>query len=234
MTEGPPERPRQVGLGTSRLETLTDGIFAIAMTLLVLNLQVPQIPAALVTGRLPHALLDLWPKLLSYALSFVVVGVYWVGHHNQFHYIRRADRPFIWMNILFLMCIAFIPFSAALLGAYVHARIAVGIYGLNLVVVGAALYLIWWYATADHRLVDPDLAPTVVQAGGRRVLVGVVVYLLAVLLSLLSTVLSVALYIAVPILYILPGRIDRHVMGRLTPGAPDGERIPPGTASSQE
>lgn len=208
--------PEQIGLGTSRLAALADGIFAVAMTLLVLNLQVPHIPAELAGGRLPRALLDLWPKFLSYALSFVVVGVYWVGQHNQFHYIRRVDRPFMWINIVFLMGIAVIPFSAALMGEYVHQEIAVAIYGLNLVVVGALLYLIWWYATANHRLVDQDLTESVIQAGGRRVLAGVVLYLLAVGLSFLSTSMSVALYILVPLLYMLPGRIDRHVMGRLT------------------
>ena len=216
MVSGASESGQQ-GMSPARLETLADGIFAIAMTLLVLNVQVPQIPAHLVGERLPRALFDLWPRFLSFALSFVVVGVYWVGHHNQFHYVRRVDRPFMWLNILFLMCIAFVPFSAALLGQYVHQQIAVAIYGLNLVVVGAVLYLIWWYATSGRRLVDPDLSPRVVQAGGRRVLAGVVSYLAAVCLSLASITLSVALYILVPILYILPGRIDRHLMGRLTP-----------------
>jgi uncharacterized membrane protein len=202
------------GLSKSRLETLTDGIFAIAMTLLVLNLQVPQIPGALVSAQLPHALRELWPKFLSFALSFVVVAVYWVGHHNQFHFIRRVDRPFIWINVLFLLCIAFVPFSAGLLGQYVHQQIPVAIYGLNLVVVGALLYLVWWYATTDRRLVDQDLSPHVVRLGGRRVLMGVGAYLVAVVFSFLSTGLSVALYVLVPLLYILPGHIDRHILGR--------------------
>jgi len=136
------ETSGQSALSTSRLETLTDGIFAIAMTLLVLNLQIPQIPAALVAARLPHQLEALWPKVLSFILSFIVVGVYWVGHHNQFHYIRRVDRSFMWINILFLLAIAFIPFSAGLLGTYVRQQVVVAIYGLNLVAVGATLSLI--------------------------------------------------------------------------------------------
>lgn len=204
----------QTGLSTSRLETLTDGIFAIAMTLLVLNLQVPQIPAALVAARLPHALEALWPRVLSFILSFVVVGVYWVGHHNQFHYIRRVDRSFMWLNILFLLAIAFIPFSAGLLGAYVRQQVVVAIYGLNLVAVGATLSLIWRYATTHHRLVDADLPPQAVRAGGRRILLGVGLYLLAVALAFINTWLSVAMYILVPLLYILPGRIDRYCLGR--------------------
>jgi len=216
------ETSGQSALSTSRLETLTDGIFAIAMTLLVLNLQVPQIPAALVAARLPHELGALWPKVLSFVLSFVVVGVYWVGHHNQFHYIRRVDRSFMWINILFLLAIAFIPFSAGLLGAFVRQQLVVAIYGLNLVAVGATLSLIWWYATTDHRLVDADLPPLAVRAGGRRILLGVGLYLLAVALVFVNTWLSVALYILVPILYILPGRIDRHLQGRPPAVEPSG------------
>jgi len=208
------ETSGQSALSTSRLETLTDGIFAIAMTLLVLNLQIPQIPAALVAARLPHQLEALWPKVLSFILSFIVVGVYWVGHHNQFHYIRRVDRSFMWINILFLLAIAFIPFSAGLLGTYVRQQVVVAIYGLNLVAVGATLSLIWWYATADHRLVDADLSAQAVRAGGQRILLGVGLYLLAVALAFINTWLSVAMYIIVPLLYILPGRIDRYFLGR--------------------
>jgi uncharacterized membrane protein len=211
-----PEAP-VLGLSPRRLETLCDGIFAIAMTLLVLDLQVPRIPALVAESRLPHALLDQMPKLLSFVLSFVVVGVYWVGHHNQFHYIRRVDRYFMWLNILFLMCIAFVPFSAALLGEYIHQKLAVAIYGTNLVVVGGFLYFIWTYATTNRKLVDQYLSPEVVRSGGRRVLTGIVVYFVAVCLAPLNTGLSVALYFLVPILYVLPGRIDRHlVRHRLT------------------
>lgn len=152
--------------------------------------------------------------MLSFILSFIVVGVYWVGHHNQFHYIRRVDRSFMWINILFLLAIAFIPFSAGLLGAYVRQQVVVAIYGLNLVAVGATLSLIWWYATADHRLVDADLSAQAVRAGGQRILLGVGLYLLAVALAFINTWLSVAMYIIVPLLYILPGRIDLYFLGR--------------------
>jgi hypothetical protein len=131
------------------------------------------------------------------------------------------------------MLIAFVPFSAALLGQYVHQRIAVAVYGLNLVVVGVVLYLIWHYATSDRRLVDPDLSPGVVRAGARRVLVGVIVYFVAVVLSIASTTLSVALYVLVPVLYILPGQIDRHLLGRLSPPAGDAQSRPSDAASSR-
>ena len=105
----------QPGLETDRLETLADGVFAIAMTILVFEITVPD----LATGELDQLgskLLALWPKLLAYVISFIVLGIFWIGHHNQFAFIRRANRTFLWLNIVFLMLIAFIPFSAALLG----------------------------------------------------------------------------------------------------------------------
>ena len=214
--------PGLAGLRPGRLAALTDGIFAIAMTLLVLNLQVPKLAAGAGSGELPHDLLKLWPKLLSYALSFVVVGVYWVGHHNQFHYVRRVDRPFLWINIAFLMTISFIPFTAALLGEYLRQQIAVAVYGANLVVVGATLYAVWRYATGGGRLVDPGLSPHVARTAGRRVLMGVAIYLLAIALSFVNTWLSVGLYVVVPVLYILPGHIDVHLAGHgPAGGSPD-------------
>jgi TMEM175 potassium channel family protein len=202
--------PNARPLSPARLSALTDGIFAIAMTLLVLNLAVPELPAATAAAQLPHALLALWPKLLSYALSFVVVGVYWVGQHNQFHFLRWVDRPFLWLNLLFLLAVCTIPFSAALLGAYMWVPLAVAIYGLNLAAVGAVLYAIWRYATDGHRLVDPNLPPQAIRIAGRRVAIGVVVYLAAVGVAAFDSWVSVAIYVAMPLYYIVPGRIDRH------------------------
>ncbi len=101
------------GLTTGRITAFSDGVFSIAITLLVLNLCVPTVP-----GELLDQLGKQWPSLLSYILSFVIVGIYWVAHHNMFHYIKRSDRPFLWINILLLMCVAFIPFPAGLLGQF--------------------------------------------------------------------------------------------------------------------
>ena len=204
---------RGVGLATNRLEALVDGVFAVVMTLLVLDIKVPH-PAN--PADLLQDLSKLRSTLLSYALSFVIAGIYWVGHHNQFAYIRRTNRPLLWINILFLMCVAFIPFSAALLAAYPGQRIAVIIYGANLIVVGLVLYLHWWYATTNHRLVDADLDPHVVRLATTRILMAPVIYVVAIGLSFVpsvGTALSIGIYVLVPMLYILPGHIDRHLLG---------------------
>ncbi len=203
---------RRSGLDTDRIETLADGVFAIAMTLLVFAISVPELTGSAV-DRLPASLLNLWPKLLAYVLSFVVLGVFWIGHHNQFFYIRRASRAFLWINIVFLMFIAFIPFSAQLLGRYPGQRVAVIVYGLNMIVVGLSLYLVWWYASGNHRLVDPDLDPATIGIATRRILSGPVAYAVAIVVSLLSVAAALIIFALVPLLYILPARIDRVLAG---------------------
>src|ERR687883_684374 len=226
---------RGASMGTNRLEALVDGVFAVVMTLLVLDITVPSPTQPHAVAHLVRNLIALKTTVLSYALSFIIAGVYWVGHHNQFAYIRRTDRPLLWINILFLMCVAFIPFSAALLAAYPGQRIPVIVYGANLIVVGLVLYLHWWYATANHRLVDADLDPHVKRLATSRILMAPVIYVVAIGLSFVpsvGTALSTGIYVLVPVLYILPGHIDRHLLalGHHEPEAP----VPQGTGVSED
>jgi TMEM175 potassium channel family protein len=201
-------------LGRNRIEALTDGVFAVAMTLLVLDIKVPELQQPLATAGLPLKLLSLWPKFLSYTISFVILGVYWVGHHVQLSFIRRADRPLLWINILFLLWVALVPFSTALLSEYATTRIAIAIYGANLIAIGLTLALHWWYATTENRHVDPDIDRGLVRGAMYRTLMGPLVYVIAIGLSFFRAEVSLALYALVPILYILPGRIDIHWVRR--------------------
>jgi uncharacterized membrane protein len=199
---------RQVtGLSTNRLEAFSDGVFAVAITLLVLNLQVPQVTSV---SELVPRLVELWPKLLSYTLSFVLVGIYWVAHHNTFHYIKQSDRTLLWLNILLLLCIVFLPFPTALLGEYPGQRVSVIIYAGTLVITGLVLQALWWYATSGYRLVDRNIDPRLVQRATRRNLTAPLFYLLAIGISLFSVPASLVLFFLVPLYYIFPGRIDRH------------------------
>ena len=141
-------------LGKRRIETLIDGIFAISMTLLVLDMRVPQI---LTQAALELRVYDLWPKFLIYVLSFVICAVFWVSHSIQFHYLRGADRTFFWINILFMMFVAFIPFSTHLLSEHIEQRFAVIFYGCHLIAIRICLYFHWYYATSVLRLVDKDI-----------------------------------------------------------------------------
>ncbi len=200
-------------LGRNRIEALADGVFAVAMTLLVLDIKVPELQP-LAAAELPAKLLALWPKFLSYLISVVILGVYWVGHHAQLSFIRRADRPLLWINILFLLWVALVPFSTALLSEYSKTRIAIAVYGVNLIAIGLTLALHWWYATTENRHVDPDIHSNLIRGAMKRTLMAPIVYLVAIALSFIRTELSLALYALVPILYIFPGAIDMHWGGR--------------------
>jgi uncharacterized membrane protein len=175
------------GLTKSRIEALSDGIFAVAMTLLVLDIKPP---AVIQAAAVPRALLALWPRFLSYAVSFLMLGIYWVGQHNQFHLIRCADRTLLWINIVFLMAISFVPFSTALLSAYPLQPSAQTVYGGNLIAIGMILLWHWTYATHRHRLVDPELDDRMIRSVIRRILIGPALFTLAIASSSFSAVAS--------------------------------------------
>ena len=199
------------GLEKHRLESLTDGIFAIAMTLLVLNLRIPKISHDLIaSGALLDTLLGLWPKFLTYVTSFLVLSLYWIAHHGYSHFVKRTDRWYLWINLLFLMFIVLIPFSTDLLGDYHSEKAAVMIYGGNLVAMGLALYLQWSYATRCHHLVGAGLEPELIQIGKLRILRGIALYACATLIALKSPTASLVLYVLIPISYIFPSPLDRH------------------------
>jgi len=198
--------PITAGLSTTRIETLVDGVFAVALTLLILDIHVPQVEP----GNLLAALYDQRMKVLAYALTFLILGVLWVGHHNQFYYIKRADRTMLWINILYLMCVAFVPFSADLLGTYHQEKEALVVYGVNLIVCGLVLYLHWAYAVGRGRLVEGDIDPHLVAIVKRRILTPPVAYVLAIAMAFVNTWLSIAIYVITPLTYVFPTHIDMH------------------------
>jgi uncharacterized membrane protein len=203
---------REIGneISKSRIETLTDGVFAIVMTLLVLEIAVPQLTHSEATaGELLRQLLELWPVILSYAISFIILGFFWISHHDQFYYIKRANRVFVWITIFYLMFVAFIPFSTALLGEYTAQQISVVIYGINFAIAGFWARVQWWYATRDHRLIDPDLDPNFIKIMSRRGTIGIVIYLIAAALSFVSITASLVMFIVIPIYYLVPARTDK-------------------------
>lgn len=129
------------GEGTDRIEALTDGVLAIVLTLLVLQFEVPDAPAS----ALPQAVLDQEALLVSYVLSFVIVGLYWTIHHNLFRDIVEYDRLLLWLNLWFLLSISFLPYPTELVGTY-DTAFAWTVYAANLALVGLSLTGVWAYA----------------------------------------------------------------------------------------
>lgn len=196
------------GLSSERIKTLVDGVFAIVLTLLVLELKAPEAGS---DAELISKLLALYPKFFSFVISFAILGIFWFGHHMEFHYIKRSDRIHVWLNLLFLMCIAVIPFSAALLGENLDSQVAIAFYGSNLIAAGLVRYFHWRYITYGHRLVDINMDVEVVRKVERIFLIVPFAYLGAICLSFLNAAVSLILYILIPVLYIRPPREDRHL-----------------------
>jgi uncharacterized membrane protein len=191
MTE-PQKQNIEGGRELDRIIFFSDAVFAIAITLLVLNIQVPEIPQGLVAEELPSRLLDLWPKYLSYVISFLVILSYWMAHHSVFSAIRGYDRGLIWLNSLFLMCVAFLPFPAALLGEYGDQQIVVAIYAVSLGITRLLLTAVWWYASSGHRLVDDDLDPSTIRVFRIRGLAIPLMFFISIAISFVSV--SAAIY----------------------------------------
>ena len=189
----------------ARINALSDGVFAVAMTLMIVDLRVPT-PAQPTFAALSGQVLALWPHFAAYALSFLVIGLYWVSHNLLFDLIRRSDRGLMWINIVFLLFVVVIPFSTALLGRYSDNRFAVTLYFANLILVGLTLQTLWTYATTRHRLVDAELAPATIRLGTLRLLAVPAIGALALLISLLSIPLGIGLYVAALVAYSWPGK----------------------------
>jgi uncharacterized membrane protein len=180
--QGSPE----VGRDRDRIVNLSDGVFAIAITLLVLDIRVPDIPENLVNSELPGELLSLWPKYLSYFLSFVGISTFWTIHHSIFRPIREYDRTLLYLNFLFLMLVAFVPFPTSLLGEYGNHQLPVAIYAATLAVGRLLLTAIHWYSTRDDRLLDEAQDPRTVRFFLIRGLTIPAIFLLSIGISFFS------------------------------------------------
>jgi uncharacterized membrane protein len=204
------EQKIEGGRELERILFFSDAVFAIAITLLVLNIEVPDIPPDLVSEELPGRLLDLWPKLLSYVLSFLVILMFWTAHHTIFRPIKSYDRGLIWLNSLFLMFIAFLPFPTALLGEYADQQLVVAIYAGSFAITRLLLTAVSWYATSGHRLVDDDLDLGTIGAWRVRGLAIPLVFLISIVVSFFSVEAAVYSWLLLFIVDIVLLRILRR------------------------
>ena len=185
MIDAVESRP-EAGKDRDRIVNFSDGVFAIVITLLILTIEVPDIPPASVAQELPSRLLALTPDLLSYVISFLVIAIYWQAHHSVFEPIRGYDRTLLWLNFLFLMTISFLPFPTSLLGEYREQQLPVVIYAINVSLTSLLLVSTSWYATNGHRLVPPDLDEAAMRQQHIQGLAVPAVFLLSVAVSFLS------------------------------------------------
>ena len=194
-------------VGTGRLEAFSDGVIAIAITLLVLELRPPELPDAS-AAAIWRALADLWPGYLGYAISFWTVGVLWTNHHAVFRLVDRLDHGLNVANLSLLFCIALVPFPTALVAGYLGHRgehEAVIVYAGLFLAVAAAYNLLWWRASrAGGALLRAGTDPATVRAITRRFRLGPPVYLAAFGVAFLSSAASLAILGLAALSYMLP------------------------------
>jgi uncharacterized membrane protein len=191
-----------------RLNAFSDGVFSIVITLMVLSIKIPDIQSDRVAQDLPQELTKLLPDLFTLIISFVILGIYWIGHNNIFSHIIRHDRTLLWLNIFFLMSVAIIPYPTTLIVRYGQAQISIVIYAINLIVGGALLDVIWWYGSRKRHLMCETIQPELVHAFHRRILTGPVIYMVAIGVSFVSVTAAKLLFVVAVGFYLIPTAQD--------------------------
>lgn len=197
-------------ISTNRIEAFSDGVFAIVITLLVLDLRVPRIEHKQDFHALAQAVGSLTPKFLSFILSFVFAAIFWVTHHQFFHQLRHSTRGLMWFNNLFLLFITFLPFPTALLGEYPANKFAVMFFGLEMIFSIGAILLMRYYATYRAKLLKPEADETQIRKALIAGTIAVIVYIAAVVLSFFNSDAAIGIFLLTPFLYLFSQRKTKN------------------------
>ena len=194
------------GQSVERLAALSDGVFAVAMTLLVLDLHVPVREAIHSEHDLWQGLVALSPKLVMYMMSFMTLGIFWVGQQTQLNHLSSSSRSLSWIHLVFLFAVSITPFSTMLLAEFTAHRLALVVYWLNILMLGATLYLSWTCAMGS-RLVKDDMPYHIGVAVKNRILIAQSLYAFGALLCIFSTSWSIAFIVLVQLNYAVAPRL---------------------------
>ena len=200
---------------TFRLECFADAVFAIAITLLVIEIRLPPHEEVVRIGGVGPALLQLWPSYVGYVISFIVIGIMWANHHNLMKLVDRVDHGFISLTLLLLLCVAFLPFPTAVMAEHLadpdtHERaVAVAFYCGCFTLTAVFYFLMWWHAARNRRLIASHVSDEAVRAITRAYVPGSFLYLTATLLAFVHVGLSLAIVVGLAALYMLP-KVGAH------------------------
>jgi uncharacterized membrane protein len=206
---------------TDRVEAFSDGVFAIAITLLILSVGIEQAPH----GDLGTYLVDLWPAYAAYAVSFLTIGIMWVNHHLLFDNFARVDRPMLLLNIVLLMLIAFVPFPTHIVAEFARSEVdrrnAALLYGLTMTATAILFFALWMYGS--RRLLRANADPRVVSGITRSYLPGAPLYASATLLAFLSSIASLVMFAAIALFYALSAALFGRTDATVTRTASSGD-----------
>src|SRR4051812_6541997 len=189
-----------------RLIALSDGVFAIVLTLMVLEIHVPELTDV---SQLRGALDQIWPSFVAFVISFAIVGISWMAHRDLFAMLRLTDRNLVWLNTVYLLPLSMVPFGAALLARYDGEKVAIALYGVLAVGLALTRLMIWLYATNRPHLLYEPVDPRSRRMGVVIVLVPLAMYISAMALASVSPKISILVYGAVPVLYFVSAMVIR-------------------------
>jgi uncharacterized membrane protein len=204
-----PSYNRIAGQSVERVAALSDGIFAVAMTLLVLDLRVPITEGIRSERDLWRAILVLAPQMVMYLMSFLTLGIFWVGQQTQLNHLAHSDRNLTWIHLTFLFAVTLMPYSTHLLAEFAVYRTALLLYWANIALLGGTLYFSWVCATRGG-LVRNDVSPEILAVICRRIIIGQSLYAFGALLCAFNTYWSIAFIVLVQLYYAIAPRIGRR------------------------
>jgi uncharacterized membrane protein len=193
-------------VGKGRFEAFSDGVFAIAITLLILEIHLPA-AETLNNKELLQYLAHLWPQLLTYVTSFATIGIIWLNHHSTFVHIEHVDRTTLALNLLLLLAVCFVPFPTALVAKYGALPASTVLYGATLTAMGLSYGALWHYVMRKECARNPQAAPAMDKFTLFRGMAGTAVYFLGTLLAFVAPRASTFLFVAVAMYYAIPGRM---------------------------
>ncbi len=194
-------------LGLERIAFFSDAVMAIAITLLAIDLRVPALDAAVAQAALPGQLSEMGPQIMSFVISFVVIGIYWLSHHRYFRFIKRYDNVLMLINLAFLLFVVIIPFASGLLGRYSSLPIGVIAYASEVAAIGVSMSLLWWYASHRHRLIDSTVPQRVIRSMTLRAVVAPTVFLASIPVALYSPFGAMAVWWTSPLVAVVAVRL---------------------------
>jgi uncharacterized membrane protein len=197
-------------MNKARIEALSDGVFSIAMTILIIEIHVPVVAdGAYSLLGMWNALSGLLPAVASYAVSFTVLAMYWTSHHALFHFFTKTvDRTLLQLNMLYLMLLVFIPFSTALLSNYHTNLVAVWLYGVNIIAMGVAQYILFIYAIRSKEIERHNISSRMITQAKVRILLTPSFAFLAMLIAIISEPLAFFMFIFPVVFNLVPGSLN--------------------------
>lgn len=198
-------------MSLSRFEAFSDGVFAIAITLLAIEIKVPDLSQATPSEAITE-IIHTWPHFLSYITSFLVIGVIWLNHNTLFGFLKRVDRITLTINLILLMCVAFIPYPTKLIGEYGTLKPVIMFYGLSLSLTGIVYNTLWFYIVGQYLRSHPKISRKFIRQASLWSVGYPILYFVSAFSSLVSVKVSLTFYVLIPLFYLFPSVIDRQLL----------------------